>query len=99
MGSSAEYNSFIKKGWHNVLIQTVHREVRLSRSNFRLMKTIVYMDNCDLVTVRFEYEGTMCLAGKQKFYNDAAYIHSYKDVKSIVSKDALLDYVKSFAPE
>ena len=26
-------------------------------------------------------------------------LHSYKDVKSIVSKDALLDYVKSFAPE
>ena len=55
------------------------------------------MDNYERVDGEFEYEGTMYRLVKQKFYNDTAYIVCYKDDKSIAIKDALQDYVKSFA--
>lgn len=55
------------------------------------------MDNYERVDGEFEYEGTMYRLVKQKFYNDTAYIVCYKDDKSIAIKDALKDYVESFA--
>jgi hypothetical protein len=55
------------------------------------------MDNYERVDGEFEYEGTTYRLVKQKFYRDTAYIVCYKDDKSIAIKDALTDYVKSFA--
>ena len=57
------------------------------------------MDNYERVDGEFEYEGTMYRLVKQKFYNDTAYIVCYKDNRSIAIKDALKDYVQSFAHE
>jgi len=57
------------------------------------------MDNYERVDGEFEYEGTMYRLVKQKFYNDTAYIVCYKDDKGIAIKDALKDYVKSFATD
>lgn len=54
------------------------------------------LENYERVDGEFEYEGTTYRLIKQKFYNDTAYIVCYKDMKTIVLKNAMSDYVKSF---